>query len=78
MRGWVVASAIFAALVVLYDVLSLVLLLITALASAYFDRLPKGVAVGHSAGSFPWGWFIAQYGMGLVAVAFFVYVLRRR
>jgi hypothetical protein len=78
MRGWVVASAVFAALVVLYNVCSLVLLLIAALASAYSDRLPSGVALGHSAGPFPWGALIAQYGLGLVAVAFLVYVFWRR
>ena len=58
-RGWVVA------LVVVADVLSLVLLLTTALASAFSDRLPSNVVVGHSAGSFPEGTSRAE-GFGLV------------
>jgi hypothetical protein len=78
MRGWVVVAVVFAAMVVLWDVLSLVLLLITALASASSDRLPSGVAVGHSVCPFPWEALIVQYGLGLVAVAFLVYVFGRR
>jgi hypothetical protein len=58
-RGWVVA------LVVVTDVLSLVLLLTTTLASSFSDRLPSNVVVGHSAGSFPEGTSRAE-GLGLV------------
>jgi hypothetical protein len=50
-RGWVVA------LLVVADVLPLVLLLTTALASAFSDRLPSNVVVGRSAGPFSWGYF---------------------
>jgi hypothetical protein len=78
MRGWVVASVAFAALVVLWDVYSLVLLLITVLASAYSDRLPSNVAVGHPVDPFPLGALIVQWGLGLVAAAFLVYVFWRR
>jgi hypothetical protein len=70
-RGWVVA------LVVVTDVLSLVLLLTTALASSFSDRLPSNVVVGHSAGSFPEGTSL-QRALGLLAVAFVVYLLRHR
>ena len=62
MRARVVVAAVFAALVVLYDIPSLVLLLITALASPSSDRLPSGVAVGYSAGPFPWGVLVVQKG----------------
>jgi hypothetical protein len=74
MRGWAVVSVIFAAVVALWDVLSLVLLLITALASAASDRLPSNVALRHSAGPFFWGGLIVQWGLGLVA--YLVYVFR--
>ena len=71
-RGWVVA------LVVVADVLSLVLLLTTALASAFSDRLPSNVVIGHSAGPFPWGVLLVQRALGLSAVAFFAYLLKHR
>lgn len=69
-----VVAVVFAALAVLYHILSSALLPITTLASAYSDRLPKDVAVGRSAGPFLWGVAIVQWGLGLVAVAFLVYV----
>ena len=50
-RGWVVA------LVVVAEVLSLVLLLTTALASALSDRLPSIIMLGHLAGPIPRGYF---------------------
>jgi hypothetical protein len=70
-RGWV-------ALVVVADVLSLVHLLTSALASAFSDRLPSNVVVGHSAGSFSWWVPLVQRALGLSAVASFVYLLRHR
>lgn len=69
---------VFAALVVLYDGLSLVLLLVIQLVTTYSDRLPTNLMIGYSAGPFPWGALIVQYGLGLVAVAFLVYVFWRR
>ena len=71
-RGWVVA------LVVVADILSLVLLLTTALAFAFSDRLPSNVMVGHSAGPFSWGVLLVQRALSLSAVAFFVYLLKHR
>lgn len=71
-RGWIVA------LVVVADVLPLVLLLTTALASAFSDRLPSNVVVGRSAGPFSWGVLLVQRALGLSAVALFVYLLRHR
>ena len=69
-RGWVVA------LVVVGDVLPLVLLLTTALASAFSDRLPSNVVVGHLAGSSSWWVLLVQRALGLSALAFSVYLLR--
>jgi hypothetical protein len=58
MRAWVVVAVVYAAVVVLWNVLSLVPLLTTLLVAKYSDRFPSNVMVGHSAGPFPWGYFI--------------------
>ena len=71
-RGWVVA------LVVVADVLPLVLLLTTALASAFSDRLPSIIMLGHLAGPSPQGVLLVHRALGLLAVAFVVYLLRHR
>ena len=71
-RGWVVA------LVVVEEVLSLVLLLITALPSAFSDRLPSIIMLGHLAGLFPRRVLLVHRALGLSAVAFVVYLLRHR
>lgn len=78
MRAWVVVAVVFAVVVVLFDVLSMVILLTTLLVAANSVRLPTNVMVGHSAGPVPWGYLIVQYALGLVAVAFLVFVFWRR
>ena len=79
MRAWVVVTTGFAMVVVLFGVLSMVMLPTTLPVAANSDRLPSGVADGYSAEDhFPWGYFTVQWGLGLVAVAFLVYVFWRR
>ena len=65
----------------LWDVYFTLNLLIGLLVPTNLDRLPSGVAIGYTpenaVAPFPWV-AIVQYGLGLVAVAFLVYVFWRR
>ena len=82
MRAWAVVAVVFSAVVVLWDVYLTLALLIGRLVGLLVpddpDRLPSQIMVGHSAGPFPWGLVIVQYGLGLLAAAFLLYVFWHR